>query len=217
VKKLLLTLLLTSASLWGNPNEMRLVPFNKAYEVETAKIYRENFPNYRDTFSSALLQNYSIKIGLLDKKVMGLIIYSDTTANGMHERYIARLAIDKPYQRANRPSTNNRHYGTELMKLFEKQSCKEGIHIVRLDAAGDNNIATINNICFYTNLNFKSKSYPHMAPLQAYARLGIQGLPMIKELEPQPSCRTGLCATMSSLKHCFKLSCCKSSNQVTPL
>jgi len=215
MKKSLLTLLLACASLHAMQNDLKLVPFDRGYEAEVARVYQENFSHYGETFSSALLKNYKIKIGLLDQKAMGVIIYKDVTTDGIRKRCIERFTVDKPYQRANRHPTD-RHYGTELMKIFENQSGKEGVQVLYLDATGPDNKVAQNNISFYTSLNFKSEVYQHMTPLQAYARLGLTGLTMIKELEPQPSCWSRLGIKTSSLKNCFQSSFCKSSNQINP-
>jgi ribosomal protein S18 acetylase RimI-like enzyme len=198
MKKFLLILLLARALMHAMDNDLKLVPFDTMHEAQVARIYQENFSQYPDTFSSALLKNYAIKIALVENTAMGLIIYKDAIADDVRKRYIHRIAIDKPYQR--------RHYGTQLMTLFEKQSRKDGIHVLRLGATGQNNSATRNTISFYTNLKFKSEAYPDMIPLHAYATLGSPGLNMIKELDPQPSCWSGLRARLKPLLFSCKTS-----------
>ena len=169
MKKLLLILLLASISLWSNPNDIQLVPFDKALHDDQLKaIYKDKqivqcgfgmhsifyhrvIRNDFSGFRANLLYDESntTKVCVLNKAIIGFVIYKDSvTKDNIRKRYIYWMGIDTEYQRQANPATNQDGYGTALMKKLEQLSIAQNIEELELYPH------PIETVSFYKRLSF---------------------------------------------------------------
>jgi ribosomal protein S18 acetylase RimI-like enzyme len=152
MKKLLLILLFASASLWSNPNHMKLVPFNAELHADAADwIHCQNFRgNARDIFSSDtfsdmledLDSSYTIKICILNNSVIGLIVYRDEKiGTSSYRRHIHYIAIHK--------KLHGKGYGTACMQQCEQEHHDKNIAELMLESMPSDRA-----IRFYERLGF---------------------------------------------------------------
>ncbi len=124
---LLPLLLLSSTSLWSNPDDLQLVALNKAVHGHAAEeLYRSTFDG---SASDALYDQKSSNCALLlNNTFIGFAIFRDfLTANNRIKRHVYNLAIVE--------SMRSKGYGTNLVQmLIDGVQARNNIDLIEINA-----------------------------------------------------------------------------------